>query len=523
MARGDDDFLSDEEPTIVSSPEDRARDVEANPITAGERDASSDEAAATTQWSPSELEDVSSPPPNWRTTQKYGIELSSADDPATPRPARPRPGAHLATSAVGRASQAGRTDRYVAAGRDEGEQLRPTDRYAADVPGDNEGGVAGKPARALELPLKPPAASMHFARVGRTRDANEPGVARSSKTGDLLIIRRGLGLASQTGECEIALPVPSSGGRATGASRAAAAIAWLVLVSAVLAGSISAGLELRERRLARELIEARDVARERAARQGFRELVAADAIYGQILGFENAPKVGAERARVRAVLAFEYGYGLSEAREAVEALPSTGEAARSARAFLALAEGRDADADRYANGLGDPALAAYVAGHAALLRGDRAGAHASFETSLVLGPTPQLLLVQAALDRRAGRFDAAASALARAKQLEADAIAWRIEASRLAAARGDESVSLERMARELEAEVAAHASPRQRREARLARAELAFAYGDRGEALRWLSELDAGEGWTPRLAEEAAELALELGASELERAFAARR
>ena len=561
MACGDEDFLSEAQPTIASGPEDRASGVEENPITAGDLDAPSDEAAATTQWSPSDLDDVSPPPSNPRTTRKYGIAPPTAGAQTTPR----REPAHIASSAVGSAPQARRTERYVAAGPDDDEPLRQTDRYPAADPDDDEqrrrtnryaaenprphatplaaggqppaasregpriwqdeGGAAGKPVRPLELPLKPPAASMHFARVGRSPDSSEPGVARSSKTEDIRIIRQGLGLASQTEQRAIAPPVAATRNRAWSSQgrRAAAAIAWLVLVSAVIAGSISAGLEIRERRLARELIEARDMAKERSARLDFDELVAADAIYERISGFDKAPNVGAERARVRAVLAFEHRYGLSEAREAVEGLPPTGEAAQVARAFLALAERRDADADRYAKGIGDPAVAAYVAGHAALLRGDRAAAHASFEASLVLDPTPQPLLVKAALARRAGRLDDAASALARAMQLESDAIAWRIEAARLAAARGDEPASLESMARELEAKLAAHASPRQRREATLARAELALAYGDRRESLHWLSELDASEGWTPQLAEEAAELALALGAPELERAFTARR
>ncbi|HEX5062138.1 MAG TPA: tetratricopeptide repeat protein [Kofleriaceae bacterium] len=157
-------------------------------------------------------------------------------------------------------------------------------------------------------------------------------------------------------------------------SRAQVAI-WVVVGVVLIGGGVFAGIQIRAMRLAKQIVAARqratDLAKDdtwkgwRDARESLADIVGASATLGN----------RAALARTRALVAYEFGDGIVDAKADVDALAGQGGLDGTlATAYLALAmddaKAAKAAADAALSASADDAAAHYVAGQAALLAGD---------------------------------------------------------------------------------------------------------------------------------------------------------
>jgi tetratricopeptide (TPR) repeat protein len=189
---------------------------------------------------------------------------------------------------------------------------------------------------------------------------------------------------------------PPHGPMKTGVRRARSrvqVVLWMLVGVVVIGGGVFAGFQIRAMRLDKQIA---------AARQHATDLAKADTWSGwkaardSLASIVNASATLANRAALahaRALVAFELGEGLPEAKAALEALAGQGGLDGSlAVAYLALAEG-DAKA---AVAAGDTAVAGsdshpsaqYVAAHAALLAGNTKVAVAAMKLAADQDPRP---------------------------------------------------------------------------------------------------------------------------------------
>ncbi|HEU4734494.1 MAG TPA: tetratricopeptide repeat protein [Kofleriaceae bacterium] len=172
----------------------------------------------------------------------------------------------------------------------------------------------------------------------------------------------------------------STGSRAVRRRRSRLQIlVWMLISVAVISGGVFAGFQIRSIRLRKQIAAARDRAVDLAKAdtwQGWQG--ARDSLFSIA---QASPTIDnkAALARARAVLAYEFGDGLRDAKALVEALagPSNVDL-ELASAYLALATSdlkaaRELAERARQDAPGDPA-AHYVAGQAALLSGDVKGA-----------------------------------------------------------------------------------------------------------------------------------------------------
>jgi len=172
-----------------------------------------------------------------------------------------------------------------------------------------------------------------------------------------------------------------------------ALVVWIVVGTAVIGGGVFAGFKIRAVRLEKQIVAARERATDLAKAdtwKGWRD--ARDSLAGIVQASPTLPNRAA-LARTRALIAFEFGDGIADAKADVEALAGQGGLdGQLAAAYLALArsDGKAAKlaADAaLAMGADDPE-AHYVAGHVALLAGDPMGAVAQLKTAYDKEPRP---------------------------------------------------------------------------------------------------------------------------------------
>ncbi len=152
-------------------------------------------------------------------------------------------------------------------------------------------------------------------------------------------------------------------------------VVWILVGVLVIGGGVFAGFQIRAMRLENKIAAARQHATDLAKSDTFAGWSAARESLANIERASSTTANRAALARARALIAFELGDGYKEARAAVEQLAGQGGLdGRIAVAFDALGRG-DVKAAKTASdaavaGSDADAAAQYVAGHAALLRGD---------------------------------------------------------------------------------------------------------------------------------------------------------
>ena len=189
---------------------------------------------------------------------------------------------------------------------------------------------------------------------------------------------------------------------------------WVIIGAGVIGGGVFAGFQIRSMRLRKQIAAARDRAVDLAKAdtwQGW--LGARDSLYS-IAQASPTPDNKAALARTRAVLAYEFGDDLADAKAAIDGLggqPSLD--LDLAQAYLALARNdvkaaRDAAA-RVKQEAPTDAAALYVSGQAALLAGDPKAAVAELRSAFEREPRP---LYAVGLSRALGATSAWDDALA---------------------------------------------------------------------------------------------------------------
>jgi tetratricopeptide (TPR) repeat protein len=190
----------------------------------------------------------------------------------------------------------------------------------------------------------------------------------------------------------------SAAGRATrsGARRVRSRLSlvvWVMVGAVVIGGGVFAGFQIRALRLRKQIAEARDRLVDIAKAdtwQGW--LGARDSLYS-IAAASPTVDNKAALARARAVLAYEFGDGMSEAKATIDGLEGqTSLDLMLAAAYLGLAQ-NDAKAahdaaERAQKAAPDDPAALYVSGSAALLAGDVGGAIAELRRAFEREPRP---------------------------------------------------------------------------------------------------------------------------------------
>jgi tetratricopeptide (TPR) repeat protein len=170
---------------------------------------------------------------------------------------------------------------------------------------------------------------------------------------------------------------PPKGAMKTGMRKSRSRLAlvmWVVVGIVVIGGGVFAGFQIRAMRLEKQIVAARQRATDLAKAdtwKGWRE--ARDSLAGIV---QASPTVAnrAALARTRALIAFEFGDGIVDAKRDLEELAGQGGFdAQVAAAYLALAQ-HDIKAAKLAvaalGGAGDDPAVHYLTGEVALLAGD---------------------------------------------------------------------------------------------------------------------------------------------------------
>lgn len=211
---------------------------------------------------------------------------------------------------------------------------------------------------------------------------------------------------------------PLKTGMRKGRSRLAVAM-WILIGAIVIGGGVFAGFQIRAMRLQKQISAARDKAVDLAKTDTWSGWSGARDRLAGIAQASGTVDNRAALARARAVLAFEFGDGLAEAKAAIDKL--SGQSTLDvtiARAYVALAQtdavAAKTAADRAVELAPNDAAALYVAGEALLLVGDYKGAIASLKSAQENEPRPQYAVGLAHAIAATGAWDDALSAVDRA-------------------------------------------------------------------------------------------------------------
>jgi predicted Zn-dependent protease len=194
---------------------------------------------------------------------------------------------------------------------------------------------------------------------------------------------------------------------------------WVMIGALVIGGGVFAGFQIRALRLHKQIAAARDRAVDLAKAdtwQGW--LGARDSLYGIAQASPTADNRAA-LARVRALVAYEFGDGAADAKAAVDRM--SGQASLDldlAIAYLALARSdvktaREA-AERAVQASADDPAAHYVSGQAALVSGDAKSAVADLKRAFEREPRPLYAIALARALANGSAWDEALAALDRA-------------------------------------------------------------------------------------------------------------
>jgi len=168
---------------------------------------------------------------------------------------------------------------------------------------------------------------------------------------------------------------------------------WVLIGAVVIGGGVFAGFQIRAMRLQKQIAETRDRATGLAKADTWTGWNAARDRLSNIVGASATVENRAALARARAVIAYEFGDGLADAKAAVEQLGGQGGFDGTlAQAYLALAlsdaKTAKAAADAALHGHGQDAAALYVSGQASLLGGDSKTATPDLKAAFDKDPRP---------------------------------------------------------------------------------------------------------------------------------------
>jgi tetratricopeptide (TPR) repeat protein len=308
-------------------------------------------------------------------------------------------------------------------------------------------------------------------------------------------------------------------------------LVWVLISVTVISSGVFAGFQIRAMRLRRQIAAARDGAASLARADTWQGWVGArDGLYSIALASPTADNKAA-LAHARGVLAFEFGDGLADAKNLVDALGGQGgQELDLATAYLALAQ-RDAKlardvADRAAQDAPSDAAALYVSGQAALLTGDLKSAIAALRSAVERDPRPHHLVGLARALGEGTAWDEAFAAVDRARDNPGAVIARAVllaGAGRASGASGSElRAQLVKLIADGGKPTEQAASPAQVALADLALARVDHARGDTSAAhADYLASLGLGLD-DQRFAEELSDTVLAIGEIEAARKVAMR-
>ena len=243
---------------------------------------------------------------------------------------------------------------------------------------------------------------------------------------------------------EMSVEVPIVKARKTGVrkgrSRLQVAI-WILIGGMVIGGGVFAGFQIRAMRLNKQIAAARDQAVDLAKADTWQGWAGAR---DRIAGIAHASATVdnfAALARARAVLAYEFGDGLADAKTAVDKLGAQGGLdAAIAAAYVALAQNDPKAAKQaadHASELGaNDAAVLYLTGQALLLAGDYKGAITSLRTAHEREPRPLYAIGLGRAIAATGAWEDALAAVDRALGAMPDHPAGLIERAFLLAQSG---------------------------------------------------------------------------------------
>ena len=170
-------------------------------------------------------------------------------------------------------------------------------------------------------------------------------------------------------------------------------IVWILIGGLVIGGGVFAGFQIRAMRLDKQISAAREQAVALAKADTWKGWIGARDRLAGIAQASATPDNRSALARARALVAYEFGDGLADAKAAVEGL--SGQATPDvelAAAYVALAQhdskAAKAAAERATAISTNDAAALYVTGQAALLAGDTTNAIKSLKAAVELEPRP---------------------------------------------------------------------------------------------------------------------------------------
>lgn len=218
-------------------------------------------------------------------------------------------------------------------------------------------------------------------------------------------------------------------------------VLWIVLGAAVIGGGVFAGFKIREIRLEKQIGQAREQAVALAKMDTWTGWVGARDRLAGIAQASDTLDNRAALARTRALVAFEFGDGLTEAKAAVDALGEQGGLdANLATAYIALAQGNvkaaRTAADAVAQSRPDDGDVMYIVGLSQLLAGDTKTAITTLKKAADKEPRPLHRLGLARAYGAASQWDEAIAATDAAIKMSADHPGAIIERAMLHAAAG---------------------------------------------------------------------------------------
>lgn len=242
------------------------------------------------------------------------------------------------------------------------------------------------------------------------------------------------------------IPISSTTGKPlkTGVRRARSRLAvfmWILVGAAVIGGGVFAGFQIRAMRLQKQIAAARNQAVDLAKADTWQGWSGARDRLAGIARASATVDNRATLARARAVLAYEFGDGIPEAKALLDKLGNDGGLDTAiAQTYLALAQNdpkaAKAAADRAIGLSATDAAVLYVSGQAALLNGDYKTALANLKASHEREPRPLYAVGLARATGQTGEWDAALAAVDRAIGAMPDHPAALIERAFLFSASG---------------------------------------------------------------------------------------
>lgn len=277
--------------------------------------------------------------------------------------------------------------------------LSPVQQQSAAAVDAAFGGQEGQPpawARATMIAGGPPPSPYGQGRAGANERANEPPYQPQAVDPHLAAMLASQGPGSVPAAAFSNEPSSSANKSRTGVRRGRSRLQilmWVIIGAGVIGGGVFAGFQIRAMRLRKQIAVARDRAVDLAKADTWQGWIGArDSLYS-IAQASTTVDNRAALARARAVLAYEFGDSIPDAKLVIDGLAGQANLDLDlATAYLALAQNDPkaarAAAARAKQAAPSDAAALYVAGQAALLDGDVKGALAELRGAVEHEPRP---------------------------------------------------------------------------------------------------------------------------------------